>query len=174
MSRTNRPTPSGFTLVEVIAATAIMAALTTSSFALVRTSYAVWTRHRDDAQRRQEAIAALQHIIRRVRQASEVTAISAAADNSGALTLLMPDGTSAMWDHNAATSQVLYGAVAPTNLVATGITETTFIGIKADGATQTATPALIHAVNCTVKYTLNRPSGAITETVSCMAWLRAW
>ena len=95
MNRTNRQRRRGFTLVEVIAATAIMAMLTTASFALVRTANNAWLRHRDDSGQRREAIAALQHIVRRVRQATRVTAISAGRDTSGALTLLMPGGTTA-------------------------------------------------------------------------------
>jgi hypothetical protein len=157
-----------------MAATAIMALVTTSSFVLVRTAHNAWTRHRDDCERRREAIATLQHLMRRVRQATAVTAISAAADASGAITLALPGGTTAVWDHNAGTSQVLYGTSTPTDLLASSITEMTLIGVKADGTNTTTTPDLIHAVRCTVKYNLSRPTGSVTETVSSAAWLRAW
>lgn len=169
-----RNTRRGFTLVELMAATAIMALLTTSSFVLVRTAHNSWTRHRDDCERRREAIATLQHLMRRVRQATAVTAISAASDTSGAITLSMPGGTNAMWDHNSGTSQVLYGTTTPTNLLASNITEMTLVGVKADGTSTTVTPDLVHAVRCTVKYNLTRPAGTVTETVSSTAWLRAW
>src|SRR5215211_3237182 len=115
MNRTNQRR-TGFTLVEMIAATAIMAMLTTSSFALVRTANDAWRRHQGDSQQRREAIAALQHVVRRVRQANQVTAISTAADMSGFITLQMADGTAALWDHDGATGQVLYGTVTPNNL----------------------------------------------------------
>ena len=62
MSRINSTRRSGFTLVELMAAPAITAILTTSSFMLVRTAHNDWTRHRDDSERRREAIATLQHL----------------------------------------------------------------------------------------------------------------
>ena len=112
MRRTNRTPRAASRWSKLIAATAIMAMLTTASFALVRTANNAWLRHRDDCGQRREAIAAMQHIMRRVRQATRVTAISTAADTSGALTLLMPGGTTAIWDHNSGTNQVLYGTTS--------------------------------------------------------------
>ncbi len=174
MSPTSRRARCAFTLVEVIAAMAIMATLTTASFALLRTTNNAWLRHRNDSNQRREAVASLQHIMRRVRQATAVTAISTAADASGALTLQMTGNASAVWDHNAGTSQMLYGTSTATNLLASGITAFTVVGLKADGSTLTTQLDLIHAVRCTIQYTLTRPSGTSTETLSCTAWLRAW
>lgn len=151
-----------------------MATLTAASFALVRTSYTAWLRHRTDASQRQTALAALQHVMRRVRQATRVTAISASNNVTGNLTLLMTDGTRSYWARNSGTNQLLYGTTSANNLLAAGITETLFEAYKADGATVTTQPDLIHAVKCTVKYTLTRPSGTTTETVSSTAFLRAW
>jgi prepilin-type N-terminal cleavage/methylation domain-containing protein len=173
MSRTSN-TRRGFTLAEVIAATAILAVLTTSSFALVRTANDAWRRHRDDSMQRSEAIAALQHLVRRIRQAAQVTAISAAADASGTITLQMADGTSAIWDHDAATNSILYGTATPTGLLAEGITQLSFMGLTANGFSVTTDVTKIHAVLCTVRFTLNRPTGPVTETVTNLAWLRAW
>lgn len=174
MHPTSRKLRRGFTLVEVIVATAIMAMLTTASFALVRTANTAWLRHRDDSGRRREATMAMQHIMRRVRQATRVTAITAAGDVVGGLTLLMAGGTTGIWARNSGTNQVLYGTSSANNLLATGITEMTFVGLKANGSTATTQTDLIHAVRCTMKYTLARPSGMSTETISCTAWLRAW
>jgi prepilin-type N-terminal cleavage/methylation domain-containing protein len=174
MHPTSRKPRRGFTLVEVIAATAIMAMLTTASFALVRTANNAWLRHRDDMGKRREATMAMQHIMRRVRQATRVTAITTAGDVVGGLTLLMAGGTNAIWARNSGTNQVNYGTATANNLLATGITELTFVGLKANGSTQTTQLDLIHAVRCTMKYTLARPAGTSTETVSCTAWLRAW
>jgi hypothetical protein len=157
-----------------MAATAIMATLTTASFALLRTSNTAWRRHRDDTGARREATAAMQHITRRVRQAMRVTTISAPGDVSGALTLLMTGNSTAIWDHNAGTSQILYGTSAPTNLLASGITELTVVGLKANGSTTTTDLDLIHGVHTTIKYTVPRPSGTVTETLSSTTWLRAW
>jgi hypothetical protein len=158
----------------MIAATAIMATLTTASFALVRTANDAWRRHRDDSTQRAQATAALQHVVRRIRQATQVTAISASADMSGYLTLQMADGSSALWDHNGGTSEMLYGTTTASNLLAEGITAANFVGLTANGLATTTEPAKIHAVRCLVSYNLNRPSGPVAESVSCLAWLRAW
>jgi len=174
MLPTSRQRRRGFTLVEAMAATAIMATLTTASFALVRTANTAWRRHRDDTGARREALVAMQHINRRVRQAVRVTAISTASDTSGALTLLMTGNTNAIWDHNSGTNQILYGTTTATNLLASGITELTLVGLKANGSTTTTETDLIHAVKTTIKYTVTRPSGSVTETLSSTAWLRAW
>lgn len=163
-----------FSLVEVIAATAIMAVLTTASFALVRTANNAWMRHRDDSGRRREAVVAMQHMMRRIRQATRVTAISAAADASGGFTLMMADGTFSIYDHSSGLNQILYGTSTANNVLATGITELTVTGLKANGTATTTQLDLIHALRCTIKYTITRPSGTTTETMTCTAWLRAW
>lgn len=157
-----------------MSATAIMATLMAASFALVRTSHNAWLKHRDDSQQRQAALAALQQVARRIRQGTRVTSITSAADPTGALTIVMPDGSTSTWSRNSGTNQLLYGTTTANNLLAAGITETTFTGYKADGTTATTQVDLIHAVRCGVKYTLTRPSGTTTETASCIAFLRSW
>jgi type II secretory pathway component PulJ len=175
MLRTRSPRRrEAFSLVELIAATTILATLTTSSFMLVRTANNAWVRHRDDTNRRREAVVVLQHLMRRVRQASKVTAITAANDPAGAITLSMPSGSNAIWARNGGTNQVMYGTTSANNLLANNITEMTLTGLKVDGVTATTTTDLIHCVKCTMKYTLSRPTGNLAEAVSCSAWLRAW
>ena len=102
-----------------------------------------------------------------------MTAISAAADVSGGLTLLMNGTTMAIWDHDSGTNRILYGTTAATNLLAANITELNFVGLKADGTSATTQTDLIHAVKCTIKHTVTRPTGPVTETLSSTAWLRA-
>jgi len=164
----------GFTLVEMVASTAIMAVVTTSGFVVVRTANDAWVQHRDDASRRREALAVLEHVGRQVRQATRVMAISAPANTAGSLTVLLPGGATRVWSRNGGTNQIHYGSAAANNLLATGITEAIFVGFKADGATATTEPDLIHAVRCTVKYTVSLPTGPVTESVSRISWLRSW
>ena len=174
MKSNNRKRKLGFTLLELTVATAMLAVLTTSSMVLVRTSYTAWNRHEDDHLQRQEGIAVLRHIARHVRQAKAVMAISAASDNSGSLSLLTTDGNVLVWEHDAATKEVRYGIATATNVLAKGIEELTFVGIKVDGVQQTTEVGLIHLVQCTAKFNLARPAGSVLETLSCRAWLRAW
>lgn len=165
---------TGFTLLELMATTAIMAVLTTSTVVLMRTSYTAWNRHEDDHSQREAGVRVLRHIARQTRQMKGAVAISAASDNSGSLSLLASDGRVLVWDHDSATDQVLFGETVATDVLATDIEELTFVGLKVDGTTPTVDPGLIHSIDCTTKVILTRPTGPVIVTSSCQAWLRAW
>lgn len=160
--------------MELTVTTAILALVATASMTLVRTSYTAWNRHDDDQSQRQQAAAVLRHICRHVRQARAVMAISSAVDNSGSLSLLMPNGEVCVWDHNASTKQVSFGIGTASSLLASGIEELNFRGTKVDGSTQITEVGLIHSILCTVKFNLTRPAGNELITISSQAWLRAW
>lgn len=164
----------GFTLLELIVSTAMLAALTTSCMVIVRTSYTAWNRHEDDHAQRQSGLAALQHMVRQARQSRAVVDISLATDISGALSLLDVNGNLLVWEHDSGSKEVRYGINTATNVLATGIEELNFIGLKVDGSTQTTEPGLIHSVQCTTKVNLTRPAGTETVTTSSQAWIRAW
>lgn len=170
----NKPKQHGFTLLELMVTTAMMAVLCTATMVLVRASYSAWNRHEDDQQIRQSGIAVLRHIVRNARQATAVSAISSAADNSGTLSLLMPSGQTYVWDHDAGTKRVLFGVTTATDVLATGIEELNFVGIRADGTTASTDVGLIHSIRATSEVTLTNPAGTQAVTTSCQAWLRAW
>jgi len=170
----NQANRTGFTLLELIVSTAMLAMLAMACMMLVRTSYSAWNRHEEDHSQRQESLAVLRHIARQARQCKSVMAISIATDNSGFLSLLTTDGRLLVWDHDAATKEVHYGENAATNVLATGVEELAFTGIKVDGTTPTTQLGLIHSIQCTTKINLTRPTGIQVVTTSCHAWLRAW
>jgi prepilin-type N-terminal cleavage/methylation domain-containing protein len=172
--KSNRQRRLGFSLMELAVTTAILALVATSSMTLVRTAYTAWNRHDDDQSQRQQAAAILRHVCRHVRQAKAVMAISSAADNSGTLSLLMPNGDTNVWDHNDSTLVVNFGLGSADNLLAHGIDELTFQATKVDGTTAVTEVGLIHSILCTVKFTLLRPSGSEVVTVSSRAFIRAW
>jgi len=152
----------------------MLAALTTSCMVIVRSSYTAWNRHESDHVQRQTGLAVLQHIVRHVRQAKGVMAISLATDNSGTLSLLDSNGNLLVWDHNGGTNEVLYGTGTATDVLVTGIEKLTFVGFKVDGTTETTDPGLIHMVKCTAEVDVTRPASTETVTTSIQAWLRAW
>ena len=154
--------------------TAMLAALSTATMALVRTSYAAWNRHEEDQETRQAGIAVLRHIVRHVRQATAVTAISTPNDNSGTLSVLTASGQTLVWDHDAATKRVLFGVTTANQVLATGIEELNFVGLRTDGAATTTDVGLIHSVRATTEIALHHTSGTEAVTTSCQAWLRAW
>lgn len=173
MRRTNPPR-TAFSLVELIAATAMMATLTTTSVVLLRSAQNAWKQHRDELTVRNSATAVLRHVARKVRQSLRVVDVTAETTTSGTLTLLAADGSLMYYGHNSSTKQALYGTTSASNLLASNIKTLQFGGLKANGSTLTTQTDLVHAVRCTVTYDLTRPSGTTTETLSCIAWLRSW
>jgi prepilin-type N-terminal cleavage/methylation domain-containing protein len=171
--KSNNP-HSGFSLLELTVTTAILALVGVASMSLVRTSYTAWNCHDDDQSQRQEAAAVLRHLCRNIRQARGVMAISTAADNSGALSLLMPNGQTYVWDHNGGSKQVLFGVTTATSLLSANIEQLNFIGLKIDGTTATTEVGLIHSIVCTVRFNLVRPTGNELVTLSSQAWVRSW
>ena len=174
MKSSSRPTCRGFSLLELITATAMLAVLTSASMVIVRTSYTAWSRHEDDHAQRQAGISVLKHIVRRSRQCRAVADISLPSDNSGSLTLLDTNGNLLVWEHDAGSKEVRYGITTATNVLATGIETLTFVGLKVDGITPTTEVGLIHSVDCTTTVNLARPAGTDTVTASSQAWIRSW
>ena len=164
----------GFSLLELVVAMTMMAALTAASVVLIRTSQSAWNRHRSDYQRRNAAAATLRHITRQVRQATAVAAISGPTDNSGELTIHWFDGSMRVWDHDDSTDKVWYGVSTASELLAENITALTFTGLKADGTTPTVEAGLIHSVRCELEFEVDRSTGTATERIATEAWIRSW
>jgi hypothetical protein len=155
-------------------ASTLLATMAAASVVLVRTTHQAWLRHRDDQTTRQAATAALQHLARKVRQASQVVSVTGSGDNSGELKVLLADGSQAVWSHDSPSSQILYGIDTASDLLAPGIASATFVGMRANGWQEATDPALVHAVQCTLTFSLDRPGGPTVETISSKAWLRSW
>ena len=174
MKNSRYPNRRGLSLLELMVTTAMMATLVGACMNLMRTSYTAWNRHEEDHAKRQVGLAVLKHITRQTRQMRSVLAISGPSDNSGSLTLLSTDGRVWVWDHDSSTNQVLYGENTATSVLATDVAELNFVGLKLDGSTATTEAGLIHAIDCTTKVNLTRPSGTQAVEASCRAWIRAW
>ncbi len=174
MKNNRNTTRHGFTLLELIVSTAMLAALSSSCMVIVRTSYTAWGRHEKDHSQRQASLAVLKHIVRQTRQAKSVMAISSASDISGSLSLLGTNGDILVWEHDAGSKEVLFGVGTATHVLATGIEELNFIGYRANGTTQTIDVGLIHSVRCSTQVNIARPSSTDSIKTSCQAWLRAW
>lgn len=162
---------AGFTLLEVVTASAMMAALMTSGVVLLRTSQGVWEAHQEDHARLEAGQKLVRHIVRRVRQAEAVVAVSDASNVYGNLTLLMPDGKIYAWAQSG--NLVMYGADTASNVLAQNIDTLRFIAYEADGSTITTDPAKAQSIQCIVTVTLPRGSGEL-RVIRSHAWRRAW
>jgi len=163
----------GMTLLELVLATTLLATMVGAVGIITRTGHTAWSAAQSDAARLASAGATARHIVRHVRQAQTVAAISSAGDTSGSLSLVMPSGETIVWEHDTPSSEVRYGVDAADSLLAEQIEQLSFTGYEADGVTETTDTALVQAVRCTVQVQLDRDSGA-TRSISCFAWRRCW
>jgi type II secretory pathway component PulJ len=162
-----------FSLLELVISCAMLAVLMVAVGGVLRTSRQAWEAHAADYVRLEALHATVRHIVRKVRQAEEVTEVSASSDNSGRLGLKLVDGSTVVWDHDSGTSKVNYGVSTPTSLLAENITTLRFYAYKADGVTLTTLPYEVQNLLVEASVTLPRESGG-TKTVSSWAWIRSW
>jgi prepilin-type N-terminal cleavage/methylation domain-containing protein len=166
-------TRRAFSLLEMMAATTIMALVMVSVVVVVRSGYTVWNAYEDDVDVAENAYGVLRHFVRELRQAQAVTAISAPTDTTGDLSYSMASGAVHTVSLNGGTSQVTLDNGTTTNLLATSIDQMSFVGYEADGVTPTIVADDIQLVKCTAQVTLSI-GGGTTRTVSTSAWIRSW
>jgi prepilin-type N-terminal cleavage/methylation domain-containing protein len=162
----------GLSLLEMMAATAIMATLTTSVVVVMRSGYAVWNAQEADIDVLDNGYGVLRHLVAEMRQATAVTAITASGNTQGSLSFTTSIGTTRTWTRNA-TSDVYFNNGTGNQLLAKSINSLTFTGYKADGVTATTTVNDIQVVECQVQITLPRGAG-VTRTLTTRAWIRSW
>ena len=161
----------GITLLEMVIASSMLALVLTSISVVMRSGRGAWEAHEADFIRIQAAHATVRHLVRNVRQADEVVAVSASTDNSGSISLLMQDGDTLVWDHDSGTNQVNFGVTSATNLLAPDITGLRFEGFEADGVT----PTTVDVQCLRIEVTFDLPVATNPQrTVSSWAWVRTW
>ena len=163
---------SGLSLLEMMAATAIMATATAAIIVAMNTGYAVWTAQEADIDVLENGYGVLRHYVRQMRQATAVTAITAPGNSLGSLSFTTAAGATCTWARNAS-NDVYYNNGTSNQLLAKGINSLTFTAYEADGATATTNIADIQTIQCQVQITLPRGAG-ITRTLSTRAWVRSW
>ncbi len=171
----SRPRPRNcrraFTLLEVVVAAGMMAALMTAGMVLLRTSQSVWEGYQDDHDRLEAGHAVVRHVVRHVRQADAITSLKPADDGTGRLTITTPSGEEYTWGLAGTAAQLAVDGVR--GPLALGISTLEFVGYEADGVTVAATETDVQCVECTVTVQLPRTSGE-TRTIRGRAWRRGW
>jgi prepilin-type N-terminal cleavage/methylation domain-containing protein len=165
-------TRRGLSLLEMMAATAIMATVTAAVVVVMNTGFVVWTAQEADIDVLENGYGVLRHFCRQMRQATAITAITAAANTTGSLSFTTTAGATCTWARDAS-SNVYYNNGTSNQLLAKGINSLAFTGYKADGVTATTTITDIQVVQCQVQVTLPRGAG-ITRTLTTRAWIRTW
>ena len=162
----------GLSLLEMMAATAIMATITASVVVVMRSGYAVWNAQEADIDILENGYGVLRHFVTQMRQASTVSTITASNNTLGSLSFTTPTGTTRTWTRNAS-NDVYFNNGSSNQLLAKNINSLMFTGYKADGITATTTIAEIQVVQCQVQITLPRGAG-VTRTLTTRAWIRTW
>jgi prepilin-type N-terminal cleavage/methylation domain-containing protein len=163
---------SGLSLLEMMAATAIMATVTAAVVVVMNTGFSAWKAQEADIDVLENGYGVLRHFARQLRQATAVTAITAASNTTGSLSFTTVTGATCTWARNSS-SDVYYNNGTSNQLLAKSIDSLTFTGYKADGVTATTTVADIQVVQCQAQVTLPRGAG-ITRTLTTRAWVRSW
>lgn len=163
----------GMSLLELVIATSMLAMVMGAVSMILRTSRQAWEAHTGDYTRVEAAHATLRHLVREVRQADAVTAISPATDNSGQLGLLMPTGVTRLWDHDAPTNTVNFTATSGNGMLASEITGLRLTGYEADGITTTTVADDVQFLKIDVTVQLPREVNG-TRVVSSYVWVRSW
>ena len=163
----------GMTLLELVIATSLLAMVLTTIGVVMRTGRLAWEAHSADYTRIEAAHATVRHIVRRARHASAVSTITPSTDDSGRLSLQMPDGSIEVWDHDSGTNVINYGLTTPASLLSPNIVGLRFTGYQANGTTTTTTANLVKAIRVQVTVQLPVESGS-SKVVSSWAWVRSW
>jgi prepilin-type N-terminal cleavage/methylation domain-containing protein len=163
----------GMSLLEMMVATAMLATLMASVVVVMRSGYAVWNAQEADIDVLENGYGVLRHFVQQIRQADSVTAISAASDTTGDVSILTATGVTRTWAHNGAQEQVYFDNGTNNHLLANNIDTLTFTGYEADGVTPTTVVDDIQVVRCAVQVTLPH-GGGVSRTITCRAWVRSW
>jgi type II secretory pathway pseudopilin PulG len=162
----------GLSLLEMMAATAIMSTVTAAVVVVMHTGYSAWIAQEADIDVLENGYGVLRHFARQLRQSTNVTAITAAGNTTGSLSFTTATGAACTVARNAS-SDIYYNNGTSNQLLAKSINSMTFTGYKADGITATTTVTDIQVVQCQVQITLPRGAG-VTRTLTTRAWLRSW
>jgi type II secretory pathway pseudopilin PulG len=162
----------GLSLLEMVIASSMLALLLTSMSVVLRTGRQAWEAHEADYIRIEALHSTLRHIVRQIRAADAVTAISASNVNNGSLSLRMDDGSIQAWLRDNS-NNVWSGITTANQLLGTGITQLRFEGLRADGVTPTTTVSQIQCIRVTAQVQLPRETGG-AKSASSLAWIRSW
>src|SRR5262245_65610370 len=110
----------GLSLLEMMAATAIMATLTASVVVVMRSGYAVWNAQEADIDVLENGYGVLRHFVTEMRQAANVSSITAANNTQGNLSFITSGGATRTWARNAS-SDVYFNNGTSNQLLAKGI-----------------------------------------------------
>src|SRR5215208_4968338 len=121
---------SGLSLLEMMAATAIMATLTASVVVVMRSGYAVWNAQEADIDVLENGYGLLRHFVTQMRQGTAISAITAANNTAGSVSFTTSTGITRTWARNGS-NDVYFNNGTANQLLAKNINSLAFTGYKA-------------------------------------------
>src|SRR5437016_2653667 len=111
---------NALSLLEMMAATAIMATVTAAVVVVMNTGFSAWKAQEADIDVLENGYGVLRHFARQLRQATAITAITAAGNTTGSLSFTTATGATCTWSRNAS-SDVYYNNGTNNQLLAKSI-----------------------------------------------------
>src|SRR4029079_7399424 len=111
---------SGLSLLEMMAATAIMATVTAAVVVVMNTGFSAWKAQEADIDVLETGYGVLRHVARQLRQATGVTAITAAGNITGSLSFTTASGAACTMARNSS-SAIYYNNGTSNQLLAKSI-----------------------------------------------------
>ena len=163
----------GYSLWEVVIASTLLTTVVTAVSVVARTGRQAWEAEDGDVKKLEAAHAAVRHLIRNIRQATDITAVSADGVSPGTLSLTLPSGSTVAYAYDGTNSVINYGVTTASSILADNITSLKFYSYKADGTTSTATATSVQLMKIVVGVSLTKDTNA-ARTVTGWVWVRAW
>lgn len=165
----------GITLLELVISSSMLAVLATSLGLVLRTSRTAWESGDSHYAAQQHAQSVVLHFVRQARETRGVASIG-----SSRIQLELRDGGTMEWSlqpvgptGHSGTIMVKYSSPAQEIPLAYGVSNLSFSGFEADGATPTSQVTKIRLVE--VRATINVADSSIAQqTFSSRVWIRAW
>ena len=168
---------AGVTLLELVIAGSLLAAVTASLHVVVRGTRVAWDQLDGEAQRLAQVDDGLRFMVRRCREADRL--VPSAGGARGQFTLAMPGGHTLRF-HRGVTEDIVHVTDSrnaadpiPARELIESVDEFAPTFFEANGVTVTADPAAARSIDISLTVALPRDVNAV-RTVRSRVWLRRW
>ncbi len=165
----------GLPLTEMVIAMTLLSTVMTAVTVVLRTGRDAWHAHEADHVRTRIAHASVRHIVRAVREASEILSITTGVSQNSRLTVRLPDGDTLTWQHDATGKTISLTQTSISNtpsIIAQNIETLEFIPSRVDGGVFRSNMIdRAQEIEIRVGVVLPRETPVVRRAIGCV-WLR--